>query len=171
MPAALAVGSVVVVVCAWLSGTHLSLSSGMLNYDTLWYHMTFAARFVQDGRLTEAIDVGNAPSTYFPANAELLHASGILAFGDRDVLSPLINLAWLALALLAVWCCARRLGLGPVAVTAVAPVMVLPVVLKAPGSALNDIAALALLLAAFALAFGGDPVSYTHLTLPTTPYV
>lgn len=146
--AALAVGLMVI---PWLDGTRRALRYGMSDYDTLSYHMPFAARFVQDASVTGLHYMGNAPVSFYPMNSELVHAIGILLF-DHDVLSPLLNLAWLGLALLSAWCIGRPLGVGPATMTAAALVASLPVVVQADaGTAKNDIVALALLLAAVAL--------------------
>jgi hypothetical protein len=129
-----------------------ALHGGMRSFDTLWYHMPFAAGFVQDASLTRLHYVGNPPTTFYPANAELVHAVGILLVGN-DVLSPVLNVGWLALALLAAWCIGRPTGVAPATTTAVALVAFLPVMGGAEaGTASNAIVALALLLAAVAIA-------------------
>ena len=48
---------------------------------------------------------------FYPQVSELLHAGGILLFGN-DFLSPLLNMAWLGLALFAGWCIGRPYGSG-----------------------------------------------------------
>ena len=67
--------------------------------DTLWYHMPLATRFVRRAHLG-AIDHFDPIffASFYPANSEVVHASAILAFG-RDIVSPLLNLGWLALGL------------------------------------------------------------------------
>ncbi|MEA2469969.1 MAG: hypothetical protein QOE38_968, partial [Thermoleophilaceae bacterium] len=96
------------VLAQWAVPARISLGQGMTAPDTLWYHMPFAARFVQDGWLTHLHFVEVEPLTaFYPANSELLHAIGIALFDSHDVLSPLVNLAMLALALLAGWCIGR----------------------------------------------------------------
>ena len=73
---------------------------GMTNVDTLWYHLPDAARFVQDGSITPLHFFDPETVTaFYPAMSELIHGFGILVMGN-DVLSPAINLGWLALALL-----------------------------------------------------------------------
>ena len=73
-----------------------------------------------------------------------------------DVLSPLINLGWLALAVLAAWCLGRVWNAGAAAVAATAVVATTPVMIYASaGSAGNDLAGIALLLAAAALVVRG----------------
>ncbi len=128
-----------------------ALHGGMRSFDTLWYHMPFAARFVQDGYITRLHYVGNTPTSFYPANGELVHAVGILLF-QSDVVSPVVNIGWLGLALLSAWCIGRPFGAGPATTTAVALVAFLPVMGGAEaGTASTDIVGLALLLAAVAL--------------------
>lgn len=81
-----------VAVTQWAVQTADSLGSGMPSFDTLWYHMPFAARFAQTGSVT-AIQFTQADPfvAYYPANSELLHAVGIVAMRS-DLLSPLLNL-------------------------------------------------------------------------------
>jgi hypothetical protein len=76
---------------------------------------------------------------------------------DRDVLSPLVNLGWAALALLAAWCIGRRTGLGPLCVLGAVVVLGVPTLAGTnPGQASNDVAAAALLLTAVALLLERD---------------
>lgn len=128
---------------------------GMRSYDTLWYHLPFAARFVQDGSLLSLHYVGNAPTSFYPANSETVHAVGMLLFGG-DFLSPVLNVAWLGLALLAGWCIGRPYGAAPATMVATAVVAFLPVMGGAQaGTASSDIPCLALVLAAAALLTNG----------------
>ena len=132
-----------------------ALHGGMFSFDTLWYHLPFAARFVQDGSLTELHFVGNGPTTFYPANGELFHAVGMLLFRS-DVLSPVVNVAWLGLALLAGWCVGRPYGVAPATMVATCLVAFLPVLGGAQaGTAGTDVAVLALLVAAIALFVNG----------------
>ncbi len=132
-----------------------ALHGGMFSFDTLWYHLPFAARFAQDGSLTRLHYVGNGPTTFYPANGELFHATGMLLFRS-DVLSPVVNVAWLGLALLAGWCVGRPDGVAPGTMVATCLVAFLPVLGGAQaGTAGTDIAVLALLVAAIALVVNG----------------
>ena len=45
-------------------------------------------------------------ASYYPANSEVLHSVPLLAY-DRDILSPLLNLGFLTLGLLAAYCIGR----------------------------------------------------------------
>jgi hypothetical protein len=148
---------VVVVVAQWLLQSANALGAGMLNFDTLWYHMPFAADFARSGSVT-AIRFTQADPyvAFYPANSELLHALGIVALRG-DFLSPLLNLLWLALALLAAWCIGRRWQVEPLTLLAGALVLSLPVLSDTqPGEAFNDTPGLACLLAAAALILNAD---------------
>jgi len=79
-----------------------------------------------------------------------------------DFLSPLLNLLWLSLALLAAWCAGRRWRLEPLTLLAGSLVLSLPVLAGTqPGEAFNDVVGLAALLAAVALAVSApeDPAT------------
>jgi hypothetical protein len=145
------------VVCAavfaqWSAHVVSSYRAGIWDGDSIWYHLTFAAHFVQSGYVTHPIFT-NADTlvTYFPANAEVVNAVAILPFG-HDVLVPLVNLLWLSLALFAGWCIGRFYQAAPVGLAGVAVVMSVPVVAATQaGTARNDVAAIALYLTAIAL--------------------
>lgn len=155
----LAAGTTGLVLVAWGTRVADAYRDGMGEYDTLWYHMPFAARFANDGWVTGLHNVGNPATSFFPASSELVHAVGLLLF-DGDLLSPLVNLAWFGLALLAGWCIGRPAGVAPATATAVLVVLALPVMVDSQaGSAKNDVAGLALVLAAVAFA----------MTAPRTP--
>ena len=66
----------------------------MTGFDSTWYHGPFAAGFFQSGNTIDLHFI--APqflAWFYPANGEIFHAVGMLAFG-RDLLSPLLNLGW-----------------------------------------------------------------------------
>jgi hypothetical protein len=155
-PAAIATTSMVVagavVAAPWLAWTIHSYRYGMQTIDTLWYHLPQAARFVQLGSILHLQYFDRDPVTvFYPANAELLHAFGLLLFRS-DVISPLINLGWAALALVAAWSIGRPAGRGPQCVIGVLIVLGTPgLVDTQPGGAYNDVACIALLLAAGAI--------------------
>jgi hypothetical protein len=147
-----ALGAVSVVVGDWSTRTVHALNHGMSSPDTIWYHMPFAARFVQDGSITalHSVDFGS-DIAFYPENGELAHALGILFLGN-DFLSPLLNMGWLALAFLAAWCVGKPFGVAPVTLIGMAVVMATPgLVTSQPGGAYTDIASLALLASAVAL--------------------
>jgi hypothetical protein len=141
----------VVVVAHWTVPMRLSLNNGMYGYDTTWYHMPFAARFVQDGSLTGLHFTSTSfLSWFYPANSELFHSVGILVT-ERDYLSPLVNIGWLGLALLAAWCIGRPWGLGPASTIGACVVFGAGVFGDQPGEARNDIPATFFLLASAAV--------------------
>ncbi len=150
--ALLAVG---LVSAQWVSHTASAWTTGMLEGDTLWYHASFAARLVQEGRLDILPAVGPEAQSFFPINTQLLHAIAILPF-HRDLLSPAVNLLFFAMGLMAAWCIGRARGLGPLCLMAGALVMGLPTLAGThPGQATNDVACAALVLAAVALVLEG----------------
>ena len=143
--------AVAAVAAQWAAWTVRSVREGILDVDSLQYHLPFAARFAQAGRIGPlhviAIDPVHA---FHPQNGELLHAAGMVAFGS-DLLSPFLNLGWLVLAIVSAWALVPhpRAWTGPLAV---APVLAAPVLsLTHGGSAGTDLPGLALLLAAGAL--------------------
>lgn len=144
--------AVVVVAGQWCVGSANSLGGGMLSFDTLWYHMPFAARFAQTGSVTAIQFTQADPYTaYYPANAELIHGLGIAAL-HGDLLSPFLNLLWLSVGLLAAWCAGRPWMVERQTLVAGCVVLGLPVLSTTqPGQAFNDVAGLAMLLAAVAL--------------------
>jgi len=139
------------VVAHWSVAVRSSFANGMYGYDTTWYHMPFAARFVQDSSITGLHFTSTSfLSWFYPANSELFHSVGIL-LTDRDYLSPLINVAWLALAMLAAWCIGRPWGLGPASLVGGCVIFGAGVFGDQPGEARNDIPATAFLLTAAAI--------------------
>jgi hypothetical protein len=148
-----AVLGVVVVAAQWCLQTANALGAGMFNFDTLWYHMPFAAQFAQSSSVTHIQFTQADPFVaYYPANAELFHAIGIAAL-HNDFLSPLLNLMWLAIALLASWCVGRPWRVARLTLLAGCLIVSLPVLSGTqPGEAFNDIVGLAVLLAAAAVA-------------------
>jgi len=153
---AVAIAGVSVVAAAWLGWTIFAYRHGMETIDTLWYHMPFAARFVEDHNIRhlQYFD-GDAITVFYPANSELLHAFGIVVFGN-DLLSPAIDLCWGAFALCCAWAIGRPWGREPHCLLACLPVLLTPgLVDTQPGGAYDDIACVALLLAAVALIVNG----------------
>ncbi len=141
-----------VVIAQWCEGTANALGGGMLDFDSLWYHMPFAARLAQTGSVT-AIQFTQADPyvAYYPANSELFHGIGIAAL-HGDLLSPFLNLLWAAVFLLACWCVGERWRVQRHALLAGCLVLALPVLSTTqPGQAFNDAAGLAMLLAGIAL--------------------
>ena len=144
--------AVSVVAADWGSRTVDAFHHGMTSADTLWYHLPFAARFIQQGTIVPLHYIDSEPVTvFFPANSELIHALGMMFMGN-DVSSPLVNLGWGAVALLAGWCIGRPYGIAPVSLTGVAILLVTPgLVATQPGGAYDDVVGLALILSCSAL--------------------
>lgn len=146
-----AVAVAALVVAHWSVAVRSSFAHGMYGYDTTWYHMPFAARFVQDASLTGLHFTSTSfLSWFYPANSELFHSVGILVTG-RDYLSPLLNVGWLGLAMLAAWCIGRPWGLGPASLVGACVVLGAGVFGDQPGEARNDIPATAFLLSSAAV--------------------
>ncbi len=136
----------------WGVETKQALDGGIGNFDSLWYHMPFAAEIAQSGSTTGLHHTETVFLNWFyPQNSELLHAIAIL-ITDRDTLSLFLNLGWLAVALLSAWCVGRPYGRGPLTVSAAAILLEChTLVVREPGAAKNDVAAAAMLLAAVAI--------------------
>ncbi len=128
------------------------LGTGMTGFDSTWYHGPFAAGFFQSGDTWSLHFI--APqflAWFYPANAELFHGVGMLAFG-RDLLSPLLNLGWFVGCLGACWCIGRPYRVAPWSLALGAVALSLPVLSDQAGEARNDIVGIFFLLAAIAVA-------------------
>ncbi len=141
---------------AWMVPTLGTLAAGMDRADSLWYHMPLAARFVQTGFLGHIYFFDPIfLASFYPGNSEVLHAVPILFF-DRDSVSPLLNLGWLSMALLAAWCIGRPYGLGPQALVGASVALGSQSLVEfQAGEALNDITGVAFVLATVALLVNG----------------
>ena len=148
----LTVGIVAVVVAHWGLTIDSALGRGIFNFDSLWYHMPFAADIAQSHSVLGLHhDETVFTNWFYPQNSELLHGVGILLV-HRDTLSLFVNLGWLAIAFLAAWCVGRPYGRGHLSVAAVAILLEChTLVVREPGAAKNDVATAALLLAAVAI--------------------
>lgn len=132
--------------------TRSQLGTGMTGFDSTWYHGPFAAGFFQSGNAWDLHFI--APqflAWFYPANSELFHAIGMVAF-DRDVLSPLLNLGWFAGCLLACWCIGRPYGVAPWSLALGAVALSVPAFADQAGEARNDVVGTFFLLAAVAVA-------------------
>ena len=144
---ALAVASFTV--AEWTFPSQLSLDQGMFGGDTTWYHMPFAATIAQEHSTIHLhfTDPLRLAAWFYPQSSELVHGAAIVLF-KSDWLSPLINLFWLAIALLAAWCVGRPYKVGPATLVAGAIVLDAGVMIETqPGEGRNDIMGLAFLLA------------------------
>jgi hypothetical protein len=128
------------------------LSTGMTGFDSTWYHGPFAAGFFRSGDTWRLHFI--APqflAWFYPANSEVAHAVGMLAFG-RDLLSPLLNLGWFVGCLVAGWCIGRPYRAAPVSLALTAVALSVPALSDQAGEARNDIVGIFFLLAAVAVA-------------------
>ncbi len=149
---AVAVAIAVVAVVHFAVDVRGKLLTGMTGFDSTWYHGPFAAGFFQSGNTWDLHFI--APqflAWFYPANAEVFPAAGMLAFG-RDVLSPLVNLGWFLGCLLALWCIGRPYRVAPWSLALGAIALSLPVLSDQAGEARNDIVGIFFLLAAVAIA-------------------
>lgn len=151
---AVLVGLVIAALAAVKFGVDVKpkLTTGMTGFDSTWYHGPFAAGFFQSGSTWDLHFI--APqflAWFYPANAEVFHAGGMLAF-DRDILSPLLNLGWFLGCLLACWCIGRPYGVAPWSLALGAVALSLPMLSDQAGEARNDIVGIFFLLAAVAIA-------------------
>ena len=92
---------------------------------------------------------------FYPQSSELIHGAAI-AVMQSDWLSPLINMGWLAIGLLAAWRIGRPYNVGPASLVAGALVLDSGVLIETqPGEGRNDIMAFAFLLAFVAFLING----------------
>ena len=152
----LAVVAAAVLVAGWMARVIYAYRNGMETVDTLWYHLPVAARFVQTGSVLDLHYLDpDAATVFYPSNSPLLHAFALATLRE-DVLSPVINLGWLALALTAAWAIGKPFRRAPHCLVAVALIATTPgFVATQPGGAYNDTMCLALGLAAIALLLRG----------------
>lgn len=155
----IAVAVAIVAVVHFAAGVRTRLSTGMTGFDSTWYHGPFAAGFFQSGDTWSLHFI--APqflAWFYPANGEIFHAVGMLAFG-RDLLSPLLNLGWLLGCLLALWCIGRPYRVAPWSLALGAIALSVPALSDQAGEARNDIVGIFFLLAAVAVAVNSPAIS------------
>jgi hypothetical protein len=153
----IALGVASFTVAEWTFPAQLSLDQGMFGGDTTWYHMPFAARIAQEHSTVHLLftDPLRLAAWFYPQSSELVHAAGIVLF-KSDWLSPLINLAWLSIALLGAWCVGRPYKVGPATLVAGAIILDAGVMIETqPGEGRNDIMGLAFLIAFAAFLING----------------
>jgi hypothetical protein len=141
-----------VAVIHFAAGVKTRLSTGMTGFDSTWYHGPFAAGFFQSGDTWDLHFI--APqflAWFYPANGEIFHAVGMLAF-DRDILSPLLNLSWFVGCLVACWCIGRPYRVAPWSLALGAIALSVPALADQAGEARNDIVGIFFLLAGVAIA-------------------
>ena len=142
----------VVVAILWIGRSLQSLEHGITSADSIAYHLPHAASYAQTGQIwTIRYTDFDYLNGLYPATSELFHALGIVLMGN-DVLSAGINLAWLALTMLAAWCIGSLRGVGPTSLLAAALVMATPMMVGSnAGTAHNDVLGVFLVTAAVAL--------------------
>ncbi len=146
-----------VVVAHWAEPTWQAVDVGMYYQDTTWYHMSFSGRFAQTGEVgpLHFTDPLKLVAWFYPQNSELLHGVGIVLM-DSDLLSPLLNLVWLAGSLLAAWCIGRPYAVGAVTVLGAAVVLDSEMLVASQaGNAPNDVMGVFFLLAVIAFLVNG----------------
>jgi hypothetical protein len=151
------------VVAEWAAITLQSYDFGIRTFDSVWYHLPWAAWFAQTGHVTPLrfTDVEYL-TPFYPATAELFHGLGIVLFA-RDTASPGLNLVWLGLVLVAGYCIGRPRGVGSLTLMATALALAVPAIdISQAGSAANDVVGVFFALAAVALLLsaGGRPAAY-----------
>ncbi|TMK58857.1 MAG: hypothetical protein E6G51_00675 [Actinobacteria bacterium] len=169
LPAAIAfvVAGIAVALFAWEAKS--KLSTGMTGFDSTWYHGPFAAGFYQSGDTWNLLFI--APqflAWFYPANGEIFHAAGMLAFG-RDVLSPLLNIGWFVGCLVACWCIGRPYRVAPWSLALGAIALSVPALADQAGEARNDIVGIFFLLSAVAIALNAWEGSAAERTYPRIP--
>jgi hypothetical protein len=148
----ISVAGLVVVLLLWTGRSLQSFEHGITGADSIAYHLPHAASYAQTGQIRAIRYTDYAYLTgLYPATSELFHALGIVLMGN-DVLSPGINLIWLALTLLAAWCIGSVRGVGPMSMLAAALVMATPMMVGSnAGTADNDLLGVFFVMAALAL--------------------
>ncbi len=153
----IALGVASFTVAEWTFPAQQSLDFGMFGGDTTWYHMPFAAAMAQTHSTLHLhfTDPLRLAAWFYPQSSELVHGAAIVIF-KSDWLSPLINLFWVAIALLAAFCVGRPYKVGPATLVAAAIVLDSGVMIETqPGEGRNDIMGLAFLLAFVAFLING----------------
>jgi hypothetical protein len=147
-----AAAGVAAVLLVWTRRSLQSFEHGITGADSIGYHLPHAAFYAQTGQIRSIpyTDFDYLTGLY-PATAELFHALGIVLMGN-DVLSPGINLIWLALTLLAAWCIGSLRGAGSTSMLAAALVMATPMMVGSnAGTADSDLPGVFFVMAAVAV--------------------
>jgi hypothetical protein len=146
------VAGLVVVLLLWTGQSLRSFEHGITGADSIAYHLPHSAFYAQTGQIRAIPYTDDAYLTgLYPATSELFHALGIVLMGN-DVLSPGINLIWLAVTLLAAWCIGSIRGFGSTSMLAAALVLATPMMVGSnAGTADNDLLGVFFVMAALAL--------------------
>jgi hypothetical protein len=147
---------VAAVAAGWAIPTLSGITGGMSRADSLWYHMPLSLRFAETGSTGDIFFFDPIFfASFYPANTELLHSIPILAF-ERDFISPLLNLGFLAVGFVAAWAIGRPYGLAPQALLGAAVILGAETMTDfQAGEALNDIGGVAFVLCAVAILVNG----------------
>ena len=163
-----ALGVACVTAAQWSLGVWEAFRHGVVDVDSVSYHLPQAARFVQDhGTTSLHYASANAGTAYYPANSELLHAIGMLTT-RTDALTPLLTFGSLLLGMLGAFCIGRRFGTGPASLVGYSLLVLAPILAAGiAGSGYNDFTAIGFFLAAIAFALHLDdaPNAPTSLAL------
>ncbi len=161
----LAILGAATVLAEWSALTIQSYDVGIRGFDSLWYHLPWAASYAQTGNVVSLrfTDVEYL-TPFYPATAEMLHGLGIVLL-SRDTISPAFNLVWLGLTLLAAYCIGRPRGAGPATLLGAALALGTTMMdYSQAGAAANDVVAIFFLLAAVAIVIT-DPSRRAALVL------
>ena len=152
VPTLMSMAGLVILLFLWMGRSLQSFERGITRADSIAYHLPHAAFYAQIGQVRAIPYTDDAYLTgLYPATSEMFHALGIVLMGN-DVLSPGINLIWLALTLLAARCIGSVRGFGSTSMLAAALVAATPMMLSSNGgTADNDLLGLFLLMAAVAM--------------------
>ena len=148
----ISMAGLIVVLLLWTGRSLHSFGHGITSADSIAYHLPHAASYARTGQIgaIRYTDYDYLNGLY-PATSELFHALGIVLIGN-DVLSPGINLIWLALTLFSAWCIGSVRGVGSTSMLAAALIMATPMMVGSnAGTAHNDVLGVFLLIAAVAL--------------------
>lgn len=154
---------VLVVAAIWTMRTVITVRRGLLDPDTLGYHLPFATVFAQTGYAdTHRFVFPLFPLHFYPANDELL--SGIALVLTRSVVFVAIkNLLFGGLILSAAHALGARFGAGRLALAGAALALAAPTLaFSQPGEGVNDTLMLLALVAglAFLAHAGRRPAPY-----------
>ncbi|HVU73314.1 MAG TPA: hypothetical protein VHE83_10185 [Mycobacteriales bacterium] len=143
--------AVIAVAGLWVSRAVHALRWGVVGPDSLDYELPLALSYMQTHRIGPLhLVTPGSPTAYYPQGEIVEHALGMVLL-RRDLLSPLVTLADLALALLAATVAGARFGAARRALLAACVVAALPIVVATnAGAAKDDIATAAWVAASLA---------------------
>jgi hypothetical protein len=162
----LAIGASAAVFAQWTAVTAMAFHGGMTQPDTLWYHGPFTARFLQERTLGDLERVGYSAARYFPLDNELLHALVAMPFRSSDLVSPVVNLGFLAMAIVAAAAVGQTVGRASLGVLGALVGLSFPALVAVDaGAASSDVPAAAFLMAAVAMLLATDDLEPTPVAL------